>query len=162
MKKKRNWVKGFDRIAILLAIPIAIFGFSFTVKKYSEKKAVRVFAAQHHFDRLFDIIELTESLGLSESNKIIAHGRKALMKISEDLNIKFRLGKAYAKGGDPHGSLVIDSDDFIILIPRRSKRYAAGVGGALGFALITILSIALPVRIISKTIKWIGKGFNEN
>ena len=31
---KKNWVKGLDRIAILLAIPIAIFGFFFTYNQY--------------------------------------------------------------------------------------------------------------------------------
>ena len=40
---KKNWIKGLDRIAILLAIPIAVFGFLFTEKKYSEKKSVPIF-----------------------------------------------------------------------------------------------------------------------
>lgn len=187
----KNWPRGFDRIAILLAIPIAVWGFKYSSEKYEISKEVMITLTKNEdfclknkclssLDEkpdIFDQILCENFFGFPKQNGIIAQGRKELQKIKEkNIHLKNILDRVIQEGGDPKGTLIEKKEKWVLddnkdekveiksiyLIPSKFKCYIAGTYGAFGFALITILSIGLITRIIPKTIKWVKEGFKRN
>jgi len=178
---KKNWIRGFDRIAILLAIPIAVLGFLYSSKKYSEKKAMNVYyieedaQKEEKFYKAFPEEKkkdtfLIGSRYIDGPKGILADGKNELKRSSDQcMQLKFALERAAKAGGDPNGTLVnkktfgIGNKEYgLCLMPRKSKRYAVGACGAIGFAFLTILSIGLSTRGIPRIVKWIKEGFKDD
>ena len=181
MKKKRNWIKGLDRIAILLAIPIALFGFSYGVNKYSKQKSIDVYYTEKdklRAEKRYELLSEEEKEGkmiprfqfIGGDDGIVANGKEELERLTviSDM-LKFAIERAVKQGGDLNDTLISKKtfwkmncdDDELCLIPRKFKRYAVGGGGALGFALITILSVGVTTRCVPRTVRWIKKGFKD-
>jgi hypothetical protein len=184
-----NWIKGFDRVALLLAIPIAVLGFSYSSKQYAKKKAVYVWLTDEEEAAVIKnrkdkqkwieygrplFPERETPFGYAGEKGVIANGDKELKKIKEsDPILKSSLEEAMKDGGDPKGMLVSDnyfnmeySNTLIYLIPSSLKRYIVGVLGAIGFGVITVLSVGLLTRLcpkafkmINRVFKWIKDGF---
>lgn len=188
---KTNWKKGIDRIAILIALPMAFFGGAYSSKYYAESKAVWVYltadeeaqlqqaynALPESEKKMFSSLHKKMWVGFSQKNGIICEGKTGLADNIEKYPIsKNALDRALKEDADPHGALVKNKrfgieyffDDQISLVPRTSKRCLAAALGALGFAILTILSIGLTTRIIPRAIKllvrifrWVKEGFSK-
>ncbi len=159
--KKVNWIKGLDRIAILLVIPIAILGFFYFSNQYAKIKAKNVYLLEE------DYLRAKEFKLYNAQTNVYDKELDELTKQSIALHIcaKERIIK---NGGDLKGELVNANlkqigyvptieEQIIYLIPRKSKRYSVGILGSLVFSLIAALSIGLTTR----SIRWIKKGFYE-
>lgn len=127
-KAKKNWVKGFDRIALVSAIPMAIFGTYYCPKKYAESKAVWVIvtddakAAARAIKRgkdiargidpskydIFDDLAARRVFDYPQENGVIADGLEELRQQGDKSSIaKQILDKVLQyKGADPNGTLV--------------------------------------------------------
>lgn len=175
---KKNWVKGLDRIAILLAIPITIWGAHYSSKKYAEAKGVGVYITAEDEEELKTtniFLSLVDSeyrvFGFAKEKGIIANGKKELeQKKLESPMAKKSLDRAISQGADPCGTLIQPQrfglseeccPKLIYLLPRTSKRYCAGMLGGFGFAIATILGIGLSTRVIPRTFRWVREGFYE-
>jgi hypothetical protein len=183
--KKTNWVKGIDRIVVLVAIPIAIFSAYYSYKSYIQSNGVGVwltteqeeeikasFDAIAEKDRdLFYFLECTQIFGYPGENGIIADGSEELTRLAaQNPMVKEALERAFEEGADPSGSLVqyenynfnnvIDGD--LALIPRQSKRYLIGIIGGIGAAVGFILSIGSATRTFPRIFRWVYRGFKDN
>ncbi len=180
--KKISWVKGFDRIAILVCIPIAIFGAYYCSKKYSESKAVWVYLTkeeQKEFESTYKkenpransldlFFSKHEIFDAPELNGIIAEGKNNLKKQSEKSEIaSLILNRAFEnKNADPEGGLVNYSFGLEtpgtgwLLVPSKTKRYFAGFLGAIAFPIAIFFSIRFSFRTLPRIFKWIRTGFN--
>jgi hypothetical protein len=185
--RKKNWMRGFDRIAILLALPIAIFGSYYISKAVAESQGVLVYLtskeesacikASREFINAMEkefIIDTTEMANFLifgfHDHKIIADGKNGLAALCKDNSIANRaLNRAFAEGGDLCGSLVVNQNrwlknmpkDAIVLIPRKSKRYMFGILGGVGIALSFVLGAGLAIRGVPKIIRWVKHGFSS-
>jgi len=184
--KKKNWIKGFDRITVLVAIPVAIWGGFYSCNRYSEDNSVFVMLPEEnkelsseHFQKehetKYDFFrgpfkQHKRVFSLPKNDGIIAEGRQELNQQRErHPRAKFALDQAVEDGGDPNGTLVMLrgelgfepglSDDLTILLPSKFKRYGIGILGAIGFALGTILASCSFNRGIPATFRWVKNGF---
>lgn len=178
--KKKNWIRGLDRIALLTAIPAAIFGTYYCSKDYTESKAVSVYLTNDEEEQLdliyktklqptiSDYVEARQIFDYPNSNGIVANGEEELQQQA----LKHPFGKqvldrAFYQGGDPKGTLVENGRfglsygpaDELSLIPPKSERYAIGALGAIVFSMTLILGVGLSTRIISRVIQWLKDGF---
>lgn len=183
---KLNWTRGFDRIAVLIAIPMAILGFFYISKQYSQSKAVSVYLYQNEKDEILDVRNTSNSQSSSDfdllydhflvkkifdfpsKNGVIAEGREELKSQSEKSPIAKRvLDRALSKkNADPNGALVDQnfglkhfSEEDWLLIPSKTKRALYGILGAISFSFVTIVSICLPFRVFPIIYRWIKNGF---
>ncbi|NGX48089.1 MAG: hypothetical protein K1000chlam3_01478 [Chlamydiae bacterium] len=179
---KMNWIKGLDRVAILLAIPIAIFGWKYSSKKYAESKAVSVYTTYEEDLKIkqlekedaenaeFPIFGTIVLLGWPDKKGVFAEGHKGLAQHIEEYPMsKGPLQRAIEKGGDPSGTLVENKrfglknllDDEMSLLPRPSKRYLSGAIGSLIFISLLFLGVSISTRVIPRIIIWVIAGFNS-
>lgn len=171
----KKWPRGFDRIAILLAMPMAVLGFNYSSEHYKKIKMVTISLTEKEKSDLqnkylasldkepdiFDVIEMEHFYGFPNSKGIIANGQKELSKIkNKDINLKNSLDRAIKEGGDPQG-LLIEKNSEISLIPSKPKCFFIGITGALAFVISTIIFIGLSIRIIPAIFKWIKEGFKD-
>lgn len=139
MKKKRNWIKGLDRIAILMAIPIAILGFSYSFNAYSNK---------HSFKS-----KIQASLDAGYSKYEIYDYLKKTDKFTKDICYLEK-----EKHLSPDKVLDTLSKD---KYSQKIVFFLVGIAEGSSFGLITILSIGFTTRIIPKILTWIKKGFMD-
>lgn len=174
--KKRNWVRGFDRVAIVLAIPMAIFGTYYCPKKYAESKAVLVVLSNNEeielgiYHKKKDPLYFLDPGLFGDSDKygVIVEGINNLSQAGLDSAAHYALDRAIENGGDPDGSLVEWGkfglkygyfNDCVCLIPSKFKRYLVGAAGAISFFTVTILGIGLLTRLVPRFCCWLRDGF---
>lgn len=181
---KINWIKGLDRVAVLLVIPIALAGWMYSSKKYSECKAVEVYTTYEEDLKMkqiakedaeiaseeFPIFGELLLLGWPNKNGVFAEGRLGLAQHIEEFPMsKGPIERAIERGADPAGTLVenkrfglksLESDE-MSLLPRPSKRYLAGAIGSLISASLLFFAVSVSTRIIPRIIRWVVDGFNS-
>ena len=138
---KKSWIKGLDRIAILLAIPIAIYGFCLSYFTYLEKQNIR--------------LKIEESLNEGYTEEEIYKFLKTTKKYRE---------KVFAAEGQATSpKLIIDllikaDSQEQERLPKKLFGYAVGACGAIKFALLTILSIGVTTRGVPRVVRWVREG----
>lgn len=184
--KKKNYIKGFDRIAISLCVPMAIWMFFLTKAEYTYRKAVDMDSSAE--------IKMAAEKMLDENNKgkawwwqwemignennetgVIASGKEAFQKESERCPFfALQLEKALELGADPDGDWInkkefglkhkdiFDSINPSCIVPCGTKRILSGLVGAGVFSLFA-LALTRIVKYASILLKkycaWIRKGF---
>ncbi|MES2122536.1 MAG: hypothetical protein V4492_07150, partial [Chlamydiota bacterium] len=88
--RKLNWVRGLDRVAIVLAIPAAIWGAKLSKNEYVKSRAVMVCMTQeeqarlarevYHLNNLFPSVRYF--FEHAEANGFIAEGKEELREVS--------------------------------------------------------------------------------
>ncbi len=177
---KRNWIRGFDRIAILLAFPMAIYGTLYVSKKFAESKGEWVYLTSEE-EKVFkdcassrggDIFKQFGEIIVFgwKSNGVVADGKKELEEFVKQHPITEKaLQRAIESGADCNGTLVNNKvfglsywfEDQTTLLPRTSKRYAAGMVGAITFAFATFACVGLLTRFTPKLTRWLREGFSS-
>jgi hypothetical protein len=175
-----NIIKGFDRIAILLTIPLSIWGAYHSYCEFTNQNKIQVFLTEEEENELensyrglfgekniFTYIDHKQVFSSPKNNGIIAEGEKELyLQSTRNHLAKSALDRAYEWGGDQQGTLVEDrewdnlhSRYILYLLPRNSKRLIAGFFGAIYYTATIALGIILFTRIISRSYRWIKNGF---
>lgn len=172
---KINFVKGFDRLAILLSIPLALFGFKYIHYEYVMKNAVEVVYLESDREESKAIYDQLIAEGESgifpismrfkcSPGAVLAKDKDELIKrVHSSPSLKVAYVRAVRLGGDAEGMLVngkdygINNQDQLYLLPRLSKRLGVGILGALGFG----GGIILLIGIVSRSFRWVCRGFSS-
>ncbi len=177
---KKNWVKGLDRIAILLAVPVFLIGAFYSSKKFSERKGVVVYSCENDLEKaraIFDALPkgnkdfylLIFPVDGPKRNGVLANGAEELtQRRNESMLMDIALSRAIEDGGDPKGTLVnkktfgvdVGADHVdLCLIPNQWKRWAVGIVGGIGFSIATLFGIGLSTRYLPRLFHWVREGF---
>lgn len=182
---KKNWIKGLDRIAILLAIPIATIGGYYSSNVITKSQSVWVYFTSEDDaeleaynkelsqtkDSFFNFKRNCSDIFGFSWDGVLANGEKELKEQSKKHPIATRvLNRAFSEGGDLHGTLVKNRefglsyvfDDEVSLIPRKSKRYMFSILGGVGIAFGFIFGIGLTTRVVPRIYQWVKDGFCNN
>jgi len=165
--KKRNWVKGVDRIAILLAFPIFAFYGYYSSLQFAESQGRIVFLPPPIKGDIFDYIGI---FGVPDNNGVIADGKNELQQLQEsNPEAQLALNEVFENGGDLCGTLISRKkfglksseffDDMYYLIPKKSERYKIGILKGIGAATSFVVGIGILNRGIPKIIHWVKNGF---
>jgi hypothetical protein len=151
---KKNWIKGLDRVAVLIAIPIAIFFGIYMSDKFTNNNCLfssrPQIAALHYTmspnvqDDSPERLNLWRSWGGSDSG---------LLEYLKGLN-KSRAPEL-AEGLNKGIRLV----DLKVISPGIPTRIIVGLLWAIGAGIISVLAVSASTRGFPKTFRWLRSGF---
>ena len=149
---KKNWIKGLDRTAILIAIPIAIFCGIYKSNAHTNSKTLWVFQPERvswEYMLAPSIqkanIERIRTLGF-EDRELVNY-----FNLVNDYRVP-QLEIGLRKGFRLH--------DLQVIKPCLTERFIIGALWGIGAAIISVLGVAVTTRGIPRTIRWLKNGFS--
>lgn len=148
---KKNWIKGLDRIGVVIAIPIAIFFGIYMSNEFTANNTL--FSSRPQIAALNYMMSpnvqdaqlgLLRSWGYSDS-EIVEYvnnvNKLRAPELAEGLKKGFRL------------------NDLKIISPGIPTRIIVGLLWAVGTGIITVLAISVSTRGFPRTFRWLKSGF---
>lgn len=148
---KTNWIKGLDRIAVVIAIPIALFFGFYKASEYKNKKQLFAFQPElltlnYMMDpAVYDFsLKKVRNWGLTD---------RQVMDYCNDYNDSRapQIEQGIKKG--------FNLKDLKIASPCKMELFLVGLLWTLGVAIISVFAVAVTTRGIPKTIRWLNEGF---
>jgi hypothetical protein len=152
---KKNWIKGLDRVAVVIAVPIAIFFGIYMSNKFNADNTLfscRPQIAMLHYTmspKVEDVPQyVLHELYWEQSDTQIIQGLDQLNKsrapeIAKGLKKGFRLV------------------DLKVISPGILTRIIVGFLWAMGAGIISVLAVSASTRGFPKTFRWLQSGFAE-
>lgn len=150
---KKNWIKGLDRVAVVIAVPIAIFFGIYMSNKFNVNNTLfscRSQIATLHYTMSPKVEDVSQHAlyelywGCSDS-QIVQYlnqlNKSRAPELAEALKKGFRLV------------------DLKIISPGIPTRLLVGLLWAIGAGIISVLAVSVSIRGFPKTFRWVQSGF---
>jgi hypothetical protein len=148
---KKNWVKGLDRIAIIIAMPIAIGFGIYQSSKYNKNNRLWAFQPErltgnYMLEPAVHDFKLESARSWGYSDREIIDGFNSLNdsrapRIEQGLKKGFHLR------------------DLKIISPSKAELFIVGLLWAMGAGIISVLAVSVSTRGIPRTFRWLQNGF---
>jgi hypothetical protein len=149
---KKNWIKGLDRVAVLLAIPCAILFGIYKSHSYENNNTLWLF----YPDRITEgymMKPAVNNLPLENARNWWGYSDRELV---EFINFKNQSRVPQIENGLKKGFHLRDLKS---VSPSKTELFVVGLLWAIGAAIIFVLMVGITTRGVPRTFLWLKNGF---